>query len=518
MSIKRYILLVANILIFLSFYSHAQSSSFPAPLFAAGGLYYDINGTQFPMLAMNVPHRTIHNSWTYTIDSAHKLPYDFSSAGSFPGVICPDETCIAVGGYVDSLGNTYPMIAVGKDHFSRGWEYVIDKSFGVPNHYSQASFNSVACTEDTNTCVAVGEFQTKTSTNVYPLIAVSLKGGVKGTWKFIDTTSDFPGSDIDAYLNSVSCVGDTCTAGGQNVYNNNTQSDPILAVNTRVGLGSWDFITTLPGDFNNTGTANTFNSVTCLNSKYCIAGGQYFNGTNNYPMLAVNTNVHNSPWKYVIYSAGNTLPVECLSNPESCSGNIWASDCSDYHCAVAGTYTYEGNSFPMIAVNTNVLNPASSWVYEIDSTVLPTRYAEQGNFYDVKCTNNLCAASGEYVGAGLGSVEYPMLALSYLNESDGWHYEIDSRRTTLPHEYENAGSFYGINCDENDSCFTQGYYSAKDGNYYPMLAENNRVLSRGNWHYPIDSKGPFPKKFDGYGLFCGSVAPLVVCPNGDFKK
>ncbi len=509
MSIKKITLLAAPVLVLFSL-SGGASSLPPEPLFAAGGLYHmGTNGTQFPMLAVNTERRGNEHGWTYSIDSAHNLPHGFSYNGAFPGVTCLADSCIGVGAYSDEFGDTYPMIAVSKERFGRHlWDYAIDKSSVLPTGYSNAQFYAISCSGDI--CAAVGEFTNDANNNVYPMLAVSLRQGAIGSWRFINVTSNFPGSNINAYFNSVSCSEHICIAGGQNIYDSGVNSDPVLAVNTGVGMGgTWNFVNTFPADFHSSGTLNSFESVACFKD-FCIAGGSYNNNptspTHQYPMLAVNSNVDGSGiWQYRI-DGTTDLPADCLADLSNCAGIIDATSCDNDQCAVAGEYSIGGTHYPMLAIN--VCAGGCEWDYAIDSSFLPSCYTSNGGFYAVSCAGGNCAAAGQY-DADDGII-YPLLAVSTKEGAVGsWSYEIDSRGFTLPNQYLNGGSFYGVTCNEVGMCITEGYYTAENGNYYPMLAMNKDVTHEGSWYYPIDSEGPLPSKFGGYGLFCGSLS--VVC-------
>ncbi|MFA6038183.1 MAG: hypothetical protein WC748_08710 [Legionellales bacterium] len=480
-----------------------------------GGIYYTNSFIATPMLAAFSTTKN-NQAWNYTIDSTGPLPDMFSNNGVFIATTTTANTALAAGGYMDQFGNVYPMIAVSQEGGAHNtWSYTIDNSF-VPTAYDGfAYFSNIDCIGET--CVASGQY--KTSSNTYPLLAVSKSSGAQGSWEYINTTA-YP----NGIFNSTSCSADTCIVGGQ--YQNGSIKYPLLLVNSDVsGSGTWQAVIdsthpgNLPTDFHDNGI---FFSVAC-GLDVCIAGGQYSNGAvaGYYPMLVVNQDVGGSgTWHQYVMDSTSGLPEDATGHGDSQFNYIKGTSCSNDICTAAGNYITTNNNYPLLTLSTNV-GTDNVWNIIVDATTdycnnypnsscLPSAYLTNGAFLAVSCSGNLCTAGGGYIGSD--GVDYPVLIMSSnVSEPGTWDY-FTEKGLGLPNNFTNGGSFFGVTCI-GSLCVAEGYYAATDPdtsfvNYFPLMSSN----LNGSWDYYIDDSGPLPSQYmldgNGYGLFCGTTYPV----------
>ncbi len=476
----------------------------------AGGVYYPTDAGSTPMLAAMTS--SSGDKWDFSIDVNGPLPSDLAD-GVFIGTDCTGNACLAVGGYLGSenYSNVYPMIAVSqKGGAKNSWSYAID-SADVPSDYvGFGFFSNIDCSGEI--CVASGQYETET--NTYPLLAVSTKSGATGSWTY--ETSPYP----NGIFNSVSCDGDLCIVGGQ--YGNGSTLYPLLLVNTDIsGGGTWEPVIdsthdTLPSDFANNGILF---SVAC-SGQTCIAGGQYENsGANSgyYPLLVMSSNVENGDWDYVISSTG--LPEDGVANGDNEFNFIKGTSCSGGICLAGGNYVTNANNYPILLVNTNA-STSDTWtpVVTSDEDSLPTAYGTNGAFFAVSCSGEICAAAGGYEDDG--GIDAPILYVNIAVESGTWSYAVDDSNN-LPDKFSQGGSFYGVTCNAV-MCMAEGYYADNESvpNYYGMVAVNMAISTdedNEHWQYPIDINN-VPSDYgtdgNGFGLFCGTTYP--VCNNSYF--
>ena len=188
----------------------------------AGGGYSDITvANVYPLVALTTNGGL---TWSYPIENGGTLPTDFNLNGSFNGVSCNGAgntaVCMAVGSYTDTSSNNYPMIALSTNG-GASWSYPIDKSSVLPPGFGgNGSLNSVSCSGigATARCTAAG-YYTGTDTVQYPLIALSTNGGI--SWSYVLTNqSVLPNSFAG---NGLFGQTDVAISSLANRFNNNMQ-------------------------------------------------------------------------------------------------------------------------------------------------------------------------------------------------------------------------------------------------------------------------------------------------------
>lgn len=200
-------------------------------------------------------------SWFYPKSIFMALParigHEFIG-GLFNGVSCtgsgPKTVCMAAG-ILFRQGANRPLLAVSRDAGTR-WDYpdfiyTKLKTLVDPQFYS-GSFYGASCSGKGKEayCVAAGIYCRDKGCNfANPLIATSIDGGK--SWQFPASVYTDLTAKIDplfelGYFRSVSCSGEGadsfCIATGQ--YSNGTSTRPLLAVSHDRGL-TWDYPTAI---------------------------------------------------------------------------------------------------------------------------------------------------------------------------------------------------------------------------------------------------------------------------------
>ena len=381
-----------------------------------------------PLVAFSTDSGT---TWTYPVGSTGSWPTDFAGPGNFASTSCSSNLCIAAGNYTDT--NTafpHPFLS----QYSNGsWSFPITAQNPPPGFDLFGAFNGASC--NGSICIAVGSYENISSTS-FPLVAQTTDGG--NTWNYVvDNSTTLPNNFNDlGVLNSASCFGNICIAGGSYEDTINATHYPLLAQSTNGGQ-TWSYaiddtvgpqLPSLLIPFQPT----LFNSTSC-SATICIAAGNYFNNdaTTQFGLLAQSTN-GGASWTYAI----STLPQQPADFASSAQFN--SASCHDSTCIAAGFYTNQsGNQVGMIAQTTN---GGSTWTYVIDGThgPQPPDYTSSAQFNSTSCENNVCIAVGSYM---VGQATYPMYAQS--TNGGAWTYVIDDNPATLPPNFNNHGIFNG---------------------------------------------------------------------------
>lgn len=146
------------------------------------------------------------------------LPTGFTEAASLNSVSCVQNSCIAVGGFTnDSCSDSFPGIAVSSDNGKTIWtEQVLSTFPSTPPGITLVAGELLGISCTTTYCVAVGEY-IDTLGNIYPAIAISTDSQHM-TWSQTALTSlpSFSGIPmVEGQFNSVTCAGTVCIAVGQ---------------------------------------------------------------------------------------------------------------------------------------------------------------------------------------------------------------------------------------------------------------------------------------------------------------
>jgi hypothetical protein len=202
-----------------------------------------IGNPQKPMLAVTANGGA---SWSYVA----LLPGDFGNLGTYSGISCSGNICIAAGSYFIA-GITKTLLSITTDGGAT-WSLVAQV---LPSDFQSGQYFGASCSG--NTCIAVGRYRTTGAAN-FPLIEQSTDGGV--TWSAPSTVVSnlpaLPGGSVPFFENA-SCLSASqfCIAAGS--YGNVANVKPLLAVTSDNGA-TWTYpdsaFSVLPSDFVNLGS------------------------------------------------------------------------------------------------------------------------------------------------------------------------------------------------------------------------------------------------------------------------
>lgn len=447
-----------------------------------------------------ITFEVINTSGTTPIDISLMAVFSAGGNTSSSTTTIISDTC---NGTVPPMGNCFldveiiPVECEDENFPQQIVRDVVIVPHGFPS--TSASF-SLQVNEALGPLVAAGTYEANLSpiatqaNPIFPLLFVSNDLG--NTWNYkVEYSTNLPTDFVtNGIFIGTDCEQDSCVAVGD--YSDETKMYPMIITSSNRGV-NWEYTidksSALPLAYKNDGIL--FN-VDCVGD-ICITNGEYTALDNKiYPLLAVSRDAGQS-WEYQVDKKIFSLPSEY--NKDGFFNDI---DCEESLCAAAGKYkiTLSNQQFPMLLFSKN---SAVTWQYPIDSTssTLPDLYNRDGEFSNVGCTENICAASGTYLSNV--SRRTLMLAVS-VNNNQNWDYVIESGNNP-PSDYFDSGLFSGMSCDGN-SCVAVGEY--RDANTrFPMLVAS---LDDGvTWNYKVDKANGLPDDFLRNGMLAN-----VNCSGG----
>lgn len=279
-------------------------------------------------------------------------------------------------------------------------------------------------------------------------------------------------------------------AGGQ--YYNGSSYFPMLA--RRATDGSWNYLidstpASLPSAYVDDGELGATSCTTSI----CIAAGRYIPSGGGSLLLAQSVDA-GLTWSYEIDNS-DTAYHQGIFLSTSCSGHV---------CIAGGYYSPVFVRYPVLAANSG---SGASWVFTIDENInLPAGFSQQGGIYSVTCSGNLCLAGGNYIGA---FIKYPSLAVS-ADAGATWTYAIE-KNNQLPPSFSDEGVISSVSCD-GQLCAVGGQYSVS-GTLFPLLAVSTNAAS--SWTYKIDNDPPtLPSSYQAQGVFIDTSCSGTTCVAG----
>lgn len=231
---------------------------------------------------------------------------------------------------------------------------------------------------------------------------------------------------------------------------------------------------TLPVGFVSNGT---FYASYCTEEASCVSVGSYFDGQTQHPMLAVSEDT-NGHWTYRIDKTLSTLPANYARE-----GVFFKLTCASLNCAAIGEYIAQDNKLYSMLVVSN--DGGKTWHYKVDALNTPPGFYDNGDFWDVHCSTELCAAVGEFQERSMKN--RPL----FITSADGgrtWHYQA-TENTDLPASYQKAGVFRQVFCTAK-RCVTVGTYNYAGSKSTFMLGVSNGEPN--NFEYKIEHGENFP--------------------------
>ncbi len=335
--------------------------------------------------------------------------------------------------------------------------------------------------------------------NVVPLLAERVSN--TSSWVYppsiiTNLPSDYEAGG-DGLFDASSLTSGLLIAAGY--YNNAVHQYPWLAQSS--GMGDWTYsinsqTPALPDDFSDYGL---FNATACV-GLWCVAAGSYYSiGSYDYPLLAQTTDAGQT-WSYAV--DGANAPSDIVIGGGGLG--FFSAACGNDLCIAAGGYAGPDYQYPLLMQS---IDHGSTWVYQIDSQLLPEDYANSGQFNGAACDGGFCIAAGGYVDLkGETNLGMPLVAQNNGPENS-WVYSINGQspgqpsNPVLPEDYFSGANFSAAACS-SQICVAAGQYnsSAEGFGACPLLAQTTNQGT--DWIYSMDcSTSTLPSDYSNEAVF-----------------
>ncbi len=301
------------------------------------------------------------NTWALT----PAFTTDAQGQGLLQSVACVDLNCASVG--LSTTGNFTNLKPLGYISTNGGVTWSLPRSFSpsLPAN-TQAQLFSVDCV--VTTCTTVGSFyNTAASAPVIPTAPLGYVSTDSGnTWSSTGVTFD-ASTPTNTFLNSVSCVGTTCTAVG-GYFNNSNLNQPYSFYSTNSG-STWTAspITSASGQ-----AQEALFAVDCVGTD-CVAAGASFdsNGDSQLPLVYTSDD-YGQTWTIASLPALLDYQIQAGLDGVTCVG-------SNTCIAVGNYYDSLGNIYPLAYTSQD---QGSSWTLSLP--IPPVSASQpQGQFFGI---------------------------------------------------------------------------------------------------------------------------------------
>lgn len=272
----------------------------------AAGSYKNKSQHIIPLLVQKV-----NNQWNY-VSSISQLDPSGNSfiTGELDNIVCSGATCVSVGYYINSSDVTLPLVAYSANG-GQNWSYTLTQ----PSDFQNFGYiNGSSCS--TSNCIMAGSYL-NTNGDTLPLLAYSTNSGQ--SWVYLSVLpSDFKaaGTGGSGAFSEVNCNGVYCVVVGS-YLNASGKTVPMLVQNPNIhsNITNWTYVTSVSNislpDFQDFGTLE---SVNC-NSTGCVASGSYTSTNDNKAMPLFAQTIDFINWLYLdslstIVSQGGSLPPD----------------------------------------------------------------------------------------------------------------------------------------------------------------------------------------------------------------
>jgi hypothetical protein len=388
----------------------------------------------------------------------------------------PDGSCVSVGGYTDSSGDSEPLVDTRSGGTWASAELPVpENSASNPN----AFLSQISCAPGV-TCAAVGSYVDSTGAQQGLIETYS-----HGTWVASEATT--PEADFWAQLFFVSCTtGDTCAAGGQ--YGNGHGGPGLLEV---LSNGRWtDSAEPLPSDAYPFQFGNP--SVSCNNGGACIAVDTYQDMDGN--VHGVAETLAGRKWT----PTGLPLPADAAMPQNSAFGGFGDASCMPGgDCSATGLYIDSSGSIAA------AIDTLSRGVWTSTEAPLPPAWPTTSLPYLGEVS---CWPGGHCIVVGSGNGE------SFIETKSGstWTPSVTPLPADAPAD---AGSFLQTSaCPPNGHCVALGMYAQSS----VLNASYSVSLSNGEWtaaQLPAPSNAS-PDRYATYSVSCTSAGTCAAV--GDY--
>jgi hypothetical protein len=416
----------------------------------------------------------VAGAWTAT---AAPVPSGGSSA-SVDAIACPAAgSCVAVGSYDDSSGVTRGLLL---DESSGSWSASTAPLPAGAAAKPSASLGAVTCVSSTS-CEAAGSYEDASGNGDGLLLA-----DVSGTWSASEAPlpAGAASSGQSVAIDSLSCTGGSCAAGGSYLDASGQQQALLLAESG----GTWSASEApLPAGAATSGQQATAWTVSCPAAGSCTVAGGYVDGSgNDDAMLLV---LASGLWSVSV----PPVPADAAADPGS---YVAALSCAGTgSCAAIGDYDTSAGQEGYMTLS-EVGGSWSAATAPLPSGVSPSPTA---SVRSVACQSAAsCVAVGQYTDSA-GNQDGLLLT----GAPGGWA----ATQAPLP---AGAGSqpdpqLSAVSCPAASSCVAVGTYSGTSYGQAMLLTE-----SAGSWSATEAPAPPAAESVSLDALSCFSASSCVA--------
>ncbi len=372
----------------------------------AAGEY--INGTVFQNLLL------AWNGTSWSLDSAASLSTSSSQNNHMTGVSCASaSSCVAAGYYLKASTDHNLVLSWN----GTSWSLNSAASLSIA---SQTNFLVGVSCASPSFCVTAGYHFNGT---VFQNLLLSWNGT---SWSLDSAASLSTFASQNNFLNGVSCVSPSfCVAAGE-YYNGTVYQSLLLTWNG--STWSLDSAASLSTSVSQT---NNLSSVSCVSASFCVAVGQYYNGTVNQNQLLT--------WNGSTWSLDSAASLSTSSSQPNFLSSV--SCASSSFCVAAGHY-FTG------AADQNLLLTWNGSTWSLDSAASLSTSSSQSNFLvGVSCvTPSFCVAAGYFVGSA-----HQNLVLTW----NGSTWSLDAGASLSTSSSQN-NQLSGVSCASTSFCVAAG--------------------------------------------------------------
>ena len=455
---------------------------------------------------------------------------DSGAIGPPGDISCAATTCVAVGSYFDTSGNTDAMLLSGiLVAGSWSWTATTAPTTGLTPAAASASdvtLSGVSCASATS-CVATGFYAVDANGHGDALIETgTLTGGV---WAWVATSPPTAGASPPVGpspvtdLNAVSCATTTSCVATGNYIGTTGDQDGLIETGVDAG-GAWTWVaTTAPttglSPAARSNPAVSLGAVDCPSTSTCVAVGLYYGASSGTSIGLVETGSQaGGSWTWIATAA----PSAGLSPPASGSTPQVSLDgvsCASATSCVAGGAYYDTSLANDGLIETGALS-GGTWTWTPTSMPIndlspPPNGQIVGLVDAVSCpSSTTCVVVGDYTdnaGGQDGMAAYGTLA------GGAWTGTATTVPTTniapIPSPVPDVATD-GVSCATATSCVAVGGYQDASGTFDALIDVGTLVGSSWTWTSttaPTSGLAPTAGPMSSVGLYAVSCPSAGAC-------
>lgn len=414
----------------------------------AGGSYSDASGD---VLGLVVPES--NGVWKTGIELTAPSGSASNPNMSVFSLSCPTATsCVAVGSYQDTAGNTDSFVA---SESNGSWPIATKVALpgnAAPSGNSSSTLHFIACTSAGN-CTALGTYLDGATPIEHSLGYVMSEVG--GTWKTAQQIALPANANVNPFVSasqaSCSSVGNCALVGSYVDNNGNTHG---LLINEVGGVFAPGTAVTLPGNAS-AYAGSSLSEVTCVSPGNCTALGTY--NTNTGAIQGLTVTEIGGVWGRAIQMQ---MPNGAATNPHVLFYGFGGISCPSVgNCAAGGQYRDTSNHYQGFLLN----EVNGKWKPSTELS-LPSgsQFAgKNGGVVAVACVaNGTCSAGAAYVDSA-GNYQAGVVSEVGNVWQTATKIALPSGATTVGVD----GGVYGLTCASDGTCTATGSYASNATQY-----------------------------------------------------